>query len=125
MGRKNRNVQRSKGRFDRRQKGEPKMPQKHLEIPRLRVEDLILPDGQCTFQSPRRPKARFATEEKAEKALRQAQYQRARTGSSRVEKRYYACPEGGCGGYHLTSRDEFDMRIWKQRRQQHERRMAQ
>lgn len=76
--------------------------------PRIPVEDLVMPDGQCGFQSKRRPKARFATEEKAAKALLQAQQQRARVGSGHVEKRYYACPEGGCGGFHLTSRTEYE-----------------
>ena len=109
MGRKNNNVRRknTKGRMDRRERGQvPLRPVK--QQPRVQIEDLVLPDGQCRFQTKRRPKARFATEEKAQKALVQAQQQRARVGSAHVEKRFYPCPEGGCGGYHLTSRDEYD-----------------
>jgi hypothetical protein len=120
MSRKNGNVGR-KTRLDRRPKGERRAKMK--EMPRVPVEDMVLPDGQCRFQSPRKAKARFATKEKAAKALVQAQHQRARTGSLHVEKRYYKCPDGGCGGYHLTSRDEFDEKIWRERRALHEKRM--
>jgi hypothetical protein len=118
MGRKNDRVRRAndKGRLNRRRNDlEPKRVM-HRELPRIRVEELVMPDGQCRFQSPRKPKARFATEEKAAKALVQAQHQRARVGSPHVEKRYYACPEGGCGGFHLTSRETFDEDLWKRRR---------
>lgn len=116
MGRSNKAARRrnSKGRLDRRQKGAPRMPKRKL-VERVAPEELVLPDGQCTFRNPRKPKARFATEEKAAKALRQAQQQRARSGSAYVEKRYYACPEGGCGGYHLTSRESYDERAWRTR----------
>lgn len=120
MGRKNSNVRRKnvKGRLDRRERGLP--PIKPMtQQPRVSVEDLVLPDGQCRFQTKRKPKARFATAEKAQRALIQAQQQRARTGSPHVEKRYYKCPEGGCGGYHLTSREAYDegqrQRLYKQR----------
>lgn len=126
MGRKNSRVrqQNAKGRLPRRERGQSGLPKQvtDIAVPRVKVEDLIMPDGQCTFQSPRKPKARFDTEDKARRALKQAQQQRRRTGSTRVEKRYYPCPEGGCGGYHLTSREEFDEKIWKQRRELHERR---
>lgn len=121
MSRKNGAVRRKNQRLNRRAKGEGRQP-KALEIPRIQVEDLVLPDGQCKFQSPRRPKARFATKAKAAKALEQAIQQRRRTGSLHVEKRYYKCPEGGCGGYHLTSRSEFDEKIWRERRALHEQR---
>lgn len=108
MGRKNNNVRRknTKGRMDRREQGPTLRPVK--QQPRVPIEDLVLPDGQCRFQTKRKPKARFATAEKAQKALIQAQQQRARIGSAHVEKRFYACPEGGCGGFHLTSREAFD-----------------
>lgn len=108
MGRKNTNVRRKniKGRMDRRERGQTIRPVK--QQPRVQLEDLVLPDGMCSFQTKRRPKARFATPEKAQKALIQAQQQRARVGSAHVEKRYYPCPPGGCGGFHLTSRDEYD-----------------
>lgn len=122
MGRKNSSARRRniKGRMDRRQKGVPRLA-KATDIPRISLDELVLPDGQCRFQSPRKPKARFATKEKAAKALEQARKTRARTGSGRVEKRYYPCPEGGCGGYHLTSREEFDEKIWRERRKLNER----
>lgn len=119
MGRKNGNVRQSNTRGRYRQPDFP-MPKMQTQQPRVRVEDLVMPDGQCRFQTPRKPKARFATEEKAAKALAQAQRQRARMGSTHVEKRYYPCPEGGCGGYHLSSREEFDEKIWRQRRSQYE-----
>lgn len=117
MGRKNSNVRRSndKGRLARRQRGELHLPKPHHQQPRLRLEELVLPDGQCRFMNPRRPKARFDTKAKAEKALVQAQQQRARSGSLHVEKRVYPCPEGGCGGWHLTSREAFDENIRKTR----------
>lgn len=116
MGRKNNAARRRnvKGRMDRRERGESR-PKVALQIPRVELEDLVLPDGQCFFPRRQKPKARFATQEKAAKALKQAQQQRARNGSTHVEKRFYACPEGGCGGYHLSSREEFDEGAWKRR----------
>lgn len=114
MGRKNGNVQRKNRRLNRRERGAARSPRPEIE--RIRLGDLVVPDGQCLFQTPRRPKASFATQEKAEKALAQAQAQRARIGSAHVEKRIYPCPEGGCGGWHLTSRETFDERIWRERR---------
>lgn len=91
---------------------------KEKRQPRVSVEDIVLPDGQCRFQTPRRPKARFATKAKGEAALKQAQQQRSRIGSTHVEKRVYECPEGGCGGWHLTSRETFDEGIRKFRQDQ-------
>ena len=109
MGRKNSKVRRAndRGRLARRAKGE--RPVKPVAAPRLRVEDMVLPAGKCYFRS-RRGKVIFTTEAMARKALEQAQVQRARMGSGHVEKRFYRCPEGGCGGYHLTSRDEYEER---------------
>lgn len=104
MARKNDRAQ--KKRLNRREKGAPRRLA-DPRIPRTSIEELVLPDGQCRLNR-RRPKARFATKEKAQEALRQAQRTRARTGSAYVEKRVYACPEGGCGGFHLTSREEFE-----------------
>lgn len=117
MARKNSKVRRAndKGRLARRQRGETNRPT--VPAPRVPIEDMVLPDGQCSFQG--RPKARFATKEKAAAALKQAQRMRARTGSGHVEKRYYACPEGGCGGFHLTSREAFDDNIRQFRHQQY------
>lgn len=103
MGRKNSRVQTT--RMPRRDRGELKRDRSQ---PRESVEDLIIPDGTCRFQG--RPKARFATREKAQTALSRAQRDRARTGSGHVEKRVYACPEGGCGGWHLTSREAYSER---------------
>jgi len=115
MGRKNSNAGRRKQRGRYPQEKLPAV--KAREVPRIPIEEMVLPDGQCRFQTPRRPKARFATQGKAERALRQAQQQRIRTGSAYMEKRVYPCPEGGCGGWHLSSREEFDERVWKQRRE--------
>jgi hypothetical protein len=123
MGRKNKNVRRKniKGRLDRRERGDFTNPPRVKQQPRVQIEDLVLPDGLCRFQTKRKPKARFATEQKAQKALEQAQRQRARVGSAHVEKRFYPCPEGGCGGYHLTSREEYDegqrTRLYRQRQE--------
>lgn len=124
MGRKNSKVRRAndRGRMARRQRDERNAPPPKMEQPRVKVEQIIIPDGSCSFYA--RPKARFATEEKAAAALKQAQQQRARTGSTHVEKRYYPCPEGGCGGYHLSSREAFDEDIWKRHRKQRKDRMA-
>jgi hypothetical protein len=113
MPRRNTAGARKNSRRDRRQKGVGRTPKP--VIPRVRLDDLVLPDGQCRFQT-RKPKARFDTKDKAEKALVQAQKQRERTGSTHVEKRVYKCPEGGCGGWHLTSREQFDEKAWRERR---------
>lgn len=120
MARKNSKVRNnnSKGRMARGERGQRRPHHKFPDQPRVPVEEMIMPDGQCSFQG--KPKARFGTKEKAAAALKQAQQQRRRTGSHHVEKRYFACPEGGCGGFHLTSREQFDDSIRKLRRQQFE-----
>lgn len=82
------------------------------------LEKMVVPDGQCRMFGAVKPKARFATEEKAAQALRQAQKTRARQGTGHVEKRFYPCPEGGCGGFHLTSREAYDESISQFRHQQ-------
>lgn len=124
MARKNGKVRRSndKGRLARRSRGEHIPRQQVKQQPRVPVEDLILPDGKCDLMSKRRPKARFGSKEKANAALRQAQQQRARTGTGHVEKRVYECPEGGCGGWHLSSREAFDDDIRKSRFEQRQNR---
>lgn len=99
------NIRATRVRKDRRIKGEPRAP-KAPRYARVEVEDIVMPDGRCDF-GVKRPKARFSTEAKAAKALEQAKRQRARNGTGHAEKRYYACPEGGCGGYHLTSREAY------------------
>lgn len=116
MGRKNNAARQrnAKGRLNRREKGAARRPSEHAKVPpRIPVNELVMPDGRCT-RNPRRPKDIFRTEEKAQRALEQAQRTRARMGSGHVEKRYYECEvaEGGCGGYHLTSREAYDP-AWK------------
>lgn len=113
MGRSNKAARAKNNRMNRRPKGEPRGLPPRPNIPRIPVSDLILPDGRCT-RNPRRPKDMFATREKAQKALDQAQHARARMGSGHVERRFYLCEksEGGCGGYHLTSRESYD-NTWK------------
>lgn len=105
MGRKNNRVgTRNTSRAAKKELADiPKMTRSMYKMP---TANLVVPDGQCNFKS-KRPKARFATETKAKKALEQAQRKREAIGSGNIEKRYYACPKGGCGGYHLTSREEY------------------
>lgn len=107
MPRKNSKVRSRNVKRDRRQKGEAR-PQKVVQQPRIPVEDMVVPHGKCYLQSRRHGKAIFLTEAEATKALNQAQAMRRRTGSGHAEKRFYQCPEGGCGGYHLTSREAYD-----------------
>jgi hypothetical protein len=112
VGRSNQAARQRNRRLDRRVKGESRRSL-NPAIPRVDAAALIIPDGSCT-RNPRRMKAKFNTEEKAAAALRQAQQQRIRRGSGHMERRYYLCheSEGGCGGYHLTSREEYDP-AWK------------
>jgi hypothetical protein len=102
----------ARGRLNRREKGQPRLERDH-RIARVDASDLVIPDGSC-LRNPRRPKAKFNTREKAAAALRQAQQQRARLGSGHVERRFYLCEEseGGCGAYHLTSRESYEP-AWK------------
>lgn len=102
MPRRNSKVRTRKVKRDR-EKGVPRV--KMHEQPRVKLEDIVLPDGRCGR------KARFATKDKADAALRQAQHERARRGSTHVEKRYYRCDR--CDGYHLTSREAYDANAWK------------
>lgn len=74
-------------------------------VPPPPVESLIVPKGRCFFRS-RKGKLIF-TRDEADRALRQAQQGRASRGSSYTESRAYECPEGGCGGWHLTSRQVY------------------
>jgi hypothetical protein len=108
-------VKRSKdrGRLNRKKLEELGVSKQRAVIP---IDEMILPDGQCRLISRRHPKARFATEEKATLALAQARRKRAATGSTRVEKRVYPCPEGGCGGWHLSARAEFDEELHQGRK---------
>lgn len=109
MARKNKNVGRSKDRGRRalqaaRERGIHARPDIQFN-----VEKMVTPDGRCYFRN-RSGKDIFLTKEKAAQALRQVQAQRRRSGTGHVEKRYYRCPEGGCGGYHLTSRETYEER---------------
>lgn len=81
-------------------------PRRDIQI---NVEKMVTPDGRCYFRN-RFGKDIFKTKEKAQRALKQVQIQRLRSGTGHVERRFYACPEGGCGGFHLTSREEYEER---------------
>lgn len=115
MGRRNRNVKPRK--VKREYRSEVRHPD--FGIPRTAIERQVVPDGRCPG---RRSKVRFATKEKAETALRQAQTNRARIGSPWTEKRVYKCPMPQCGGWHLSSREAFDegqaTRLHRQRNQE-------
>lgn len=102
MGRKNSKVRSRRTRREFR--GEKVLTPDH-RIPRVSTDRMVIPDGKCPG---RVGKPRFATEEKALKALSQAQTNRARIGSRWVEKRVYECPVTGCNGWHLSSREAFD-----------------
>lgn len=119
MGRSNQAARQrnSRGRLNRREKGASRLPStRDTHIPRVDLSQLVMPDGRC-MRNPRRPKDIFMSEENAERALRQAQQTRLRMGATHMEKRYYLCKtsEGGCGGHHLTSREEYDP-AWKRGR---------
>lgn len=113
MGRSNQAARQRNKRLNRRHKGESRLTTSTRTIPRVEAESLIIPDGSC-LRNARKPKAKFNTREKAAAALKQAQRMRTRQGSGHVEKRFYLCEpnEGGCGGYHLTSRETYDP-AWK------------
>lgn len=72
------------------------------------VEHLVVPKGRCYFRS-RKGKLIF-TEAETVTALKQLRAQRLSKGSGYVESRSYPCPDGGCGGWHLTSREEYQER---------------
>ena len=119
MARKNSRVRRSndRGRMLRTiNEAAPVAPMR--QQPRMALEDIIIPEGKCFRMNKRRGKATFSTEEKARKALRQAQQNRTRMGTGHVEKRVYQCPEGGCGGWHLSSREAFDEKLSQERHDQ-------
>lgn len=101
MGRKNQAVARKNRRLDRRIPGQPRLSTP-VSPRRPALEDLVIPQGKC-HQS-RKGKYIF-TETEAQRALEQARL--ARREGQRTEERYYACPTGGCGGFHLTSRAEY------------------
>lgn len=71
----------------------------------MSLDYMVVPDGKCVL---RRSKDRYDTEAKALKALKQVRAKRRFQPESRVEKRVYECPSKECGGWHLSSRSEFD-----------------
>lgn len=96
----------------RRADGLPSAPR---PIP-IAISDTVTPQGRCFFKS-RKGKLIFATEAIAQKALAQARRKRlAAAGGSqstlttKIEKRVYPCPDGGCGGWHLSSWVEYQER---------------
>lgn len=70
------------------------------------IDRVVIPAGRC-FHKNRKGKLIFVTEEKAYEALRQAKAAKIRQGSGHVPQRVYPCPEGGCGGFHLSSRTQW------------------
>jgi hypothetical protein len=76
--------------------------------PPVPIESLIVPRGKC-YRNSRKGKLRFSKDE-APEALRQAKAKRQRAGSAYCEERAYECKtsEGGCGDWHLTSRQEYN-----------------
>ena len=72
---------------------------------RTPIEEMVVPVGKCYFRS-RYGKLRF-TKGEVDKALKQAQRNREVSGSTYSEERYYECPPGGCGDFHLTSRTSY------------------
>lgn len=115
MSRKNRNVRRSNDKGRRARQKLAGLPKEPVRVSRRLEGDFIIPDGRCNWKNPARPKLRFATEEKANQALRAAQKRRAALRSGHTEKRVYKCPEGGCGGWHLSAREQFDESLAKTR----------
>jgi len=82
-------------------------PLKRNPMLKVPLEQMVIPKGRCYFRS-RKGKLRF-TEAEVGKALEQARRSREARGlpPDTAAKRYYPCPEGGCGDYHLTSRTEW------------------
>lgn len=105
MPRRNKNskVVRLKSRFS--QFADPDIPMMPKYTPG-KIEEIVIPDGKCTLH--RRQKDRYATEEKAITAARAINKQRRNHPESHKIQRVYPCPEETCGGWHLTSRTEFD-----------------
>ena len=117
MGRKNSRVRRSNDRGRRNRKKLEELGVARGQRTTIPLEDIVMPDGRCNFVAKRKPKVRFSDEDKARRALAQAQQKRLDTGSSHTEKSVFRCPPGGCGGWHLSSREEFDEELWQGRRE--------
>lgn len=105
MARKNRNTRHRQA--PRRADGLP-ATKPGRRTPRVPIEQMVVPVGKCYFRS-RHGKLRF-TEAEIEKVLRQVRLDRESKGIAHAEQRYYPCPEGGCGDFHLTSRTEYTPR---------------
>jgi len=93
MGRKNRAAKR-RPQVRKLKAGEPRTKPRRVPPP-VPLEKMVLPVGRCGR------KVRFATEQQAAAALKQAQQNRAHKGQSRAEKRFYF--HQTCQGYHLTA----------------------
>lgn len=106
MGRKNKNVRRSNDRKRLHREKTAALPKRDRHA-RVDVERMVTPAGKCYFQTWNGLDI-YPTPAIARRALEQVQAQRRFSGSGRIEKRFFECPEGGCGGYHLTSREEYD-----------------
>lgn len=106
MPRRNRTPRRKQRRRYESQEAVPRSAR--ASSPPMALDKMVLPKGKCFYRS-KGGKLTFATEADAREALKQAQRKR-RPANGHVECRYYECPEGGCGGFHLTSRESFEDR---------------
>lgn len=103
MGRKNHG--RGNRQAPRRRADQPPVPKNKPHMAPIPIEKIVVPKGRCTFRS-RHGKLRFSAED-VQRALKQAQHNRKVKGSTHAEARYYQCPPGGCGDFHLTSREAY------------------
>jgi len=105
MSRRNHSKRRPQAR--RREAGIP-APKRNHKLARVPIEEMVVPVGKCYFRS-RHGKLRFTAGE-VDKALAQAKRNREVNGNAYSEERYYECPPGGCGDFHLTSRTTYTPR---------------
>jgi hypothetical protein len=109
MPRKNTRVERKK--TPRRYQVRDANPNRNKRLAPIQIQDVVVPKGKC-FVGSRFGKLKF-TKDEVDKALRQAQHNRAIKGSGKVETRYYSCEDGrpgGCGFWHLTSHETYTPR---------------
>ena len=73
------------------------------------IEEMVIPKGRCHF--PHR-KLKFTQTEAAEALAQAKQTREARGQQGHAEKRAYECEksDGGCGMWHLTSREKWEKR---------------
>jgi hypothetical protein len=109
MPRRNRPPRRRQRRRYAEDQGMPRAARAASSAAPLPLDKMVLPKGRCFYRS-RSGKLIFVTEKDAQTALRHAQQKRKTQPNGHVESRYYECPEGGCGGFHLTSRETFEER---------------